>query len=339
MNQKHHISSSPHIRDVRSVSTIMGDVLIALIPAIVASAYFFGARALFLLFFSVLCGGITEHFICTKLLRRTSTVSDKSAVITSVLLALSLPVSTPLWIIALGNIFAIAVVKWVFGGLGGNIMNPALAGRAFLVASYPALTTGSAYLSAGMGGRIPAPPSTIDAFTGATPLEASSSLSASHAFDALPSLFWGSVNGSLGEVSALALCIGGIYLIFRKIITVRIPFVFVGTVFFLTYGITPLQSNYEFFSPEVLYFSLYHVLAGSLLIGAFFMATDMVTSPITAKGQTVFAFGCGLLTFLIRQFGGYPEGVTYAILLMNGLTPLIDRYMKPRVYGYGGNHE
>jgi electron transport complex protein RnfD len=313
----------------------MKDVVIALVPVIIAATLFFGVRTLFLLSAGLVAAFATEYVISKKLLKFTAplgTLEDYSAAITSILLTLSLPVSTPVWLVILGNMFAIGVVKFSFGGLGNNIVNPALAGRAFLVASYPAYTTGAAYLESGILGKIPV--TQLDALSGATPLMGMENLDTEGLRNGIAALFWGNIPGSMGEVSALAILIGAIYMIVRQVISVRIPLIFIGTVFLLNFITIHFSTPASAFSILSIHYSLYQILAGGLLMVAFFMATDMVTSPISAKGQAVFAVGCGILTFIIRTFGGYPEGVTYAVLLMNISVPLIDRYIKPRVYGH-----
>ncbi|MGM0444340.1 MAG: RnfABCDGE type electron transport complex subunit D [Fibrobacterota bacterium] len=337
-----HISSSPHIRQPRDVPAIMKDVAIALIPALAASVIFFGIRSLLITATAVAAAVLTEHLITVHLYKRETSIGDYSAAVTGALLAFNLPVSVPLWLVALGSFFAIAVVKMAFGGLGNNFVNPALAGRAFLLGSYPALTTGSAFLEGGFLGKIPASPgglssdavssASLDALSAATPLETMGTIPAGYIPEALQNLFFGAVGGCIGEVSAIALLLGGIYLVLRRVISPRIPLTFIGTVFLFNYLFPPV-ADIPVFSMLNLQYATYQILAGGLILGAVFMATDMVTSPISRKGQFIFALGCGTLTVVIRRFGGYPEGVSYSILLMNLLVPLIDRYVKPAVYG------
>jgi electron transport complex protein RnfD len=257
---------------------------------------------LFIILFSVLSAVLTEGII-QKFLKKPLTILDGSAVITGLLLGLILPPTVPIWIPISGAVFAIAIGKHVFGGLGFNIFNPALVGRAFLVASWPLLMT--KWISP-------------DGITGATPLgilklEGIKAVGYSQ-------LFFGNISGSIGETSALALLIGALFLFYKKIISWRIPSIYIGTVFLLTliFGKDPL----------------FYILSGGLFIGAFFMATDYVTSPITKNGKLIFGFGCGLLTVIIRLYSGLPEGVMYSILLMNALTPLIDRYTAPKPFGF-----
>jgi len=296
------VSSSPHIRASHSTSSIMRDVVIALIPAFIAGIIYFGIKAAVLTIICVVTSVCTEAII-QKLMKKDITINDWSAVVTGVLLAFNLPVSAPWWLAVIGSIFAIAIVKQCFGGIGQNFINPALAARAMLVASWPVKMTSSAF---------------ADATTAATPL----ALMKSGVTEGLPKyydLFIGNVAGCIGEVSTLALLIGGLYLIFRKVISWKIPLVFIGTVmiFSLIFGQDPI----------------YHLFSGGLILGAFFMATDYASTPVTKRGQIVFAFGCGILTCVIRFWGGYPEGVSYAILLMNVCSPLIERFTIPRIYG------
>jgi len=303
-------TSSPHIFKNISVNKIMWTVAAALLPAIIASVYFFGWGSLWMIIVSVSSALATEAAI-QKLSKKEVTINDGSAFVTGLLLALVLPPTVPLWISALGPIFAIAIAKHAFGGLGFNIFNPALAGRAFIIASWPALV--STYI-------------TPDGITSATPLsilKIQGQEALTQAFGATSSLyqslFIGNIGGAIGETSALALLIGAGFLFYKKIIDWRIPSLYIGTVFFLSFifGKDPAFS----------------VLAGGLLIGAFFMATDPVTSPTTKNGRLIFGFGCGFLTVIIRVFSGLPEGVMYSILLMNALTPLIERYTIPKPFG------
>lgn len=299
-------SSSPHIRSDETTQKIMLDVIIALMPALAASMYYFGFKAMVLVLASVISAVVTEYF-CQRFMNRPITVTDLSAVVTGILLAFNLPAETPWWIAIVGSAFAIGIVKQVFGGLGFNFLNPALAARAFLMASWPH------YLS---GGFIdPA----VDAVSSATPL----ALLKGTASGQLPSLwdmFMGNIPGVIGETSAILLLAGGIYLIYRGTIKWIIPVFYIGTV-----AVIALITDASTLP--------YHILGGGLILGAFFMATDYSTSPVTDKGKVIFAVGAGLLTMFIRKMGGYPEGVSYSILLMNILTPMIDKYIKPHVFG------
>lgn len=291
------MSPAPHISSGESIPRIMYTVLIALIPAAVASIYFFGLRAVWLILVSCLAAIATEYVFC-KIRKRPVTIADGSALITGVLLAFSVPPTLPLWMAALGSVVAIGIAKMVFGGLGRNPFNPALIGRAFLLASFPAHMTNWI-----------AP----DGVTTATPLAVGSQRTD------LVQLIWGNVGGSIGETCSIAIIIGGLYLIYRKYVDWRVPLSYIGTVFVLAlaFGQDPI----------------FHIFAGGLLLGAFFMATDMVTTPLTRKGRVIFGIGAGIITVVIRLWGIYPEGVTYAILLMNAFTPLINRFTKPRMFG------
>lgn len=299
-------SSSPHIRSDETTQKIMLDVIIALMPALAASMYYFGFKAMVLVLASVISAVVTEY-CCQRFMNRPITVTDLSAVVTGILLAFNLPAETPWWIAIVGSAFAIGIVKQVFGGLGFNFLNPALAARAFLMASWPH------YIS---GGFIdPA----VDAVSSATPL----ALLKGTASGQLPSLwdmFMGNIPGVIGETSAILLLAGGIYLIYRGTIKWIIPVFYIGTV-----AVIALITDASTLP--------YHILGGGLILGAFFMATDYSTSPVTDKGKVIFAVGAGLLTMFIRKMGGYPEGVSYSILLMNILTPMIDKYIKPHVFG------
>lgn len=300
-NKKLTISSNPHIKDRDNVNKVIWCVVLALLPAAAAGIYFFGINALLTILLSVSSAVVTE-LIIQKLSGKDITVKDGSAVLTGLLLALILSPLVPWWIPILGSVFAIAIGKEIFGGLGHNIFNPALAGRAFLVASWPALMT--VWL-------IP------DGVTGATPLGL---LKLQGIKTGYLQLFLGNIGGCIGETSAVALLIGAAFLFYKKVIDWRIPSAYIGTVFILAliFGQDPI----------------FHVLAGGLLIGAFFMATDYVTSPITRNGKLIFGFGCGFLTIILRLFSGYPEGVMFSILLMNAATPLIERFTRPKPFGY-----
>ena len=306
---KYTLSSSPHVRSADTTGRIMRDVLIALLPATVVGIYLFGLSALWVVLVSVASAMVSEALL-QKLMRKKVTVSDGSAAVTGLLLALNLPPSVPLWLPVIGAVFGIAIVKQCFGGLGYNFLNPALAARAFLVVSWPtAMTTWT----------MPA-----DAVSTATPLTAISVAGAGAPSPHLD-MFLGNIGGCIGETSAIALIIGGLYLIARRVIDPRIPVVFVATVAVFTW----------IAGPEGLFTgdALYHILAGGLMIGAFFMATDYATSPMSGSGKVVFAFGCGVLTSVIRLWGGYPEGVSYSILLMNLVVPLIDKALQPKKFG------
>jgi electron transport complex protein RnfD len=318
-----YLSSSPHIHSGDTTAGIMRMVIYALLPATLLSIYFFGLPALRTLLICIL-GCIACEALGCWMMQRAQTIRDGSAALTGLLLALNLPPSSPWWMALFGAAIAIWIGKLVYGGLGYNPFNPALVARVILLISFPVqMTTWTT----------PAPPgSGLDAVTGATPL--GEMKSAVMLTGQLPDLatsgfdlyFYGLMAGSLGEVSALALLLGGIFLIVRKVITWHIPVSYLASVV-VCGGFFWLVDPGRYPSP------LFHLLTGGLILGAFFMATDMVTSPITARGMLVFGTGCGLLTVLIRLFGGYPEGVSFAILLMNATTPLIDRYTQAKIYG------
>ena len=321
------ISASPHIDSGATTRKIMGDVLIALCPALIAAVIIFGWRALLV---TAVCAAACVFFEWgfEKLCHKPSTIDDLSAVVTGVILAYNLPVSIPLWQAVFGCLVAIVAVKQLFGGLGKNFLNPALAARAFLMLCYPVdMTT---WAKAGVSNWAPLGMSVgqeyIDAFTGATPLSADFMHSGIMPDVSLGDMFVGNIGGTIGEISALMLLIGGVYLIARGVIRIRIPVSFIATVAVLTF-LFPLNGNGN------LTWMLYEILGGGLFLGAFFMATDYVTSPVTKRGEIVYGVGCGLLTVFIRYFGGYPEGVSYAILLMNICVWLIDKYCRPNRYG------
>ncbi len=323
------VSSSPHTHSGSSVERIMLDVLIALAPAFVAACWFFRLDALRLTAVCVASCLLTE-WLCRKAMKRASTLSDFSAAVTGVLLAFNLPPALPSWMAVAGSVFSIAIAKQVFGGVGYNPFNPALAGRAFMLISFTgAMTTwsGSAWLHTLSGNA-------ADALTTATPLglakEALKSGQALPAFNnsLLSDFFLGNINGCIGETSALALLLGAAYLLYRKVITWHVPAAYLLTVFAYAAILHAL-------SPATSIPPLFHLLSGGLLLGAFFMATDMVTTPVTRRGLLVFGIGCGVITMLIRtvKTGAYPEGVSFAILIMNAFTPLINRATRNRVFG------
>ncbi|WP_434632139.1 RnfABCDGE type electron transport complex subunit D [Thermoanaerobacterium thermosaccharolyticum] len=308
MENKLYVTSSPHLMSEDSVERIMLDVVIALMPALIAGIIIFGIRVLFITVLCIIFSVATEAVI-QILTHKEVTINDFSAVVTGILLAFNLPVSIPWWIAAIGSIFAIAIVKQVFGGLGHNFMNPALAARAFLLASWP----------------VPMSRFTVDGITSATPLAIIKGTESSCELPSLFNMFIGLRGGTIGEVSIFALLIGAVYLLIRKVITLRIPLSYILTVAVLTWV---LGKNGLFTGDP-----LYHIMSGGLILGAFFMATDYVTSPVTPKGQIIFGIGCGIFTSIIRLYGGYPEGVSYSILLMNIATPIIDKYTAPKVFG------
>lgn len=317
MENKLIISPSPHIHSGDSVSKNMYGVLIALLPALLVSLYYFGLGALIVTLASVL-GCVTFEYLIQKFLfKKPQTISDGSAALTGLLLAFNLPSNLPVWIILIGALAAIGIGKMPFGGLGNNIFNPALVGRVFLLISFPAQMT-----TWPVPGTLPT--TYTDGQTGATVL----SLLNEGATE-LPSysdLILGNMGGSLGEVSAIALLLGLVFLLVRKIITWHIPVSIIVTTFAFT-GIMHLVNPAEYINPII------HILSGGLLLGAIFMATDYVTSPMSKSGMLVFGVGIGLLTSIIRLFGAYPEGMSFAILIMNALTPLINMYFKPKHFG------
>lgn len=325
-----HISSSPHINKGISTDTIMRNVVYALLPVVVFAVYAFGTNALFVILASLVACVGTEHLLCVWS-GKPSTISDGSAVITGLLLGLTLPPIFPIWMTIIGGILSIALGKFVFGGLGSNPFNPALVGRAFLQAAFPvAITTWYPAFSEGRFTNLsrsvfafPLSTPQVDGITGATPLSA-------FKFDKVVAestdLALGLVSGSIGETSALLIALGGIYLIARKMMNWRIPVAILGTVFVLS-GILFLIDPKLYPSPVFMLFS------GGLMLGAMFMATDMVGSPITPLGVVIYGVFIGLLVVVIRIWGGLPEGVMYAILLGNALSPHIDNLIKPRVYG------
>ena len=306
-NNKLIVSVSPHIYSSENSARIMWAVILSLLPAGAAGIVIFGLTSLRVILVSVVCAVLAEALI-QKLRKVEITILDGSAALSGLLLSFCLPPTVPLWLVACGSVFAIAVGKQAFGGLGQNIFNPALAGRAFLLAAWPTQMT--TWVKPGQA---------FDALTGATPLAG--------AFEGTSywDLLIGNRGGCIGEVCIIALLAGALFLLMSGYISWHIPFSFIATVGIFTW----------IFGAEALFGGewLFHILSGGLVLGAFFMATDYVTSPLTNKGRLIFGFGCGLFTVIIRLWGGYPEGVCYAILLMNAATPLIDRYTKPGRFG------
>ena len=339
------VSSSPHILTKDSIERIMGTVLVALLPAVAVATFFFGLRALGLVLLSV-ATCVASEAVWGKLRGRATTVKDLSAAVTGVLLAFNVPSNTPWWMVVVGSIFAIIVVKELFGGLGYNIWNPALAARAFLLASWPTTMVSSDKFPAPKDGTLSG--LDLEALTQATPLQlikngvapvladttatnqqiqaALRVLDQIKDVDYARTLLWGNIGGVLGETSAVMLLLGAVLLLVKGYIDWRVPAGYLGTVAVLAWIFGGHQG---YFTGNV----LFHLLSGGLILGAFFMATDMVTSPVTRRGKWIFAVGCGIFTMLIRLKGGYPEGVSYAILLMNTATPLIDLYARPKIYG------
>lgn len=310
------VSIGPHLKSKISTKRVMWAVNLALIPAGLAGAFIFGIYSLYIIIASVLSAVVTE-WVILALRKKAVTLSDGSAVLTGLLLAYNLPPQVPLWLPVAGSFFAIAIGKQVFGGLGHNIFNPALAGRAFLMVSWPV------YMTTWQNPRWK-----VDAITKATPLD----LLKHNQLDLLSGttymdLFLGNRGGCIGEVCVIALLIGAAYLMFKKYISWHIPMTYIAVVAFLSWVFNGLSG---IFTGD----ALFYVLSGGLVLGAFFMATDYVTSPLSVKGKIIFGIGCGALTFLIRKYSGYPEGVSYAILIMNAATPIIDKYSFPKWFGY-----
>ena len=314
------ISSSPHIHSPVTTQTIMRDVIIALLPALCGSVYFFGPRTLVVTLVSVASCVFFEWLWC-RLMKKHCKIYDCSAVVTGILLAFVCPPTVPYWMIVIGDFFAIIVVKMLFGGVGQNIVNPALAGRAFMFSWPVAMST---WVKVGWE-NAPGIGSAADIVTAATPLASMHQGSFDPAAGSLMDMFLGNVGGCIGETSALLLLMGFAYLLVRKVISPRIPLAYIGTVAVLAFLFPLGNDRFTWMSAQV--------LGGGLMLGAIFMATDYVTSPITKMGQIVYGIGCGVLTILIRYFGGYNEGVSYAILIMNCCVVLLDRIGRPTKFG------
>ena len=311
------VSSSPHIRHEDNTRQIMVDVIIALMPALAIAIYVFGPRALTLTAVSA-AGCLFFEWLYQRLMKKPVTVGDCSALVTGILLAYCLPVSSPMWMVLIGDAFAIIVVKQLYGGIGKNFMNPALSARAFLMSVPVIMTTWPAIRT-----KLPLF-ATPDVVSSATPLASLKEGLMPNA--SLTDLALGMVGGSMGEISALALLAGGLYLISRKVITFHTPVAYLGTVALLCFLFPHGNGRVEFMLAEL--------CSGGLMLGAIFMATDYSTSPVTKKGQVVFGIGCGLLTVFIRFFGNMPEGVSYSILVMNATVFLIEKVTRPRKYGF-----
>ena len=315
-------SYQPQVRTKTDTSRIMLDVIIALVPAMAFAVYQFGFKVLALLAISV-ASAVFFEWGYRKLMKKPGSINDLSACVTGILLVLCLPVDAPLWMPVIGTFFAIVIVKQLYGGIGKNFLNPALAGRAALLASYAgAMTTWlPAGTKAAIGGGMP-----VDVVSAATPLAylKTGDLEGLKQIASVGDMFLGKVGGSMGEVSALMLLIGGLYLIWRKVINWQTPVAYIATVAVLTV-LFPKAGGAEYM--------LYSIFGGGLFLGAFFMATDYATSPVTKKGQLIYGIGCGLFTVFIRYFGSYNEGVCYSIMVMNCCTALIDKYTKPVRFG------
>lgn len=321
------LSGSPHIQTGRTVRGIMFDVVIAMIPALLISFWFFGLGAIKVTLVAVIACILFEWLITKYLLKAKSTVSDGSAIVTGILLAFNLPSSLPIWMIVIGALVSIGVGKMTFGGLGKNPFNPALVGRVFLLISFPVdmtmwpkpIDSRGIFSFNGLDQKV------LDTVTGPTPL----GLMKGGKLDELPGyvdLLLGNMGGCVGEISAIALLAGAVYMLLRKVISWHIPVSYLGSVILFT-GILWLADPSQYVDP------LFHLITGGIMLGAFYMATDMVTSPMSAKGMLVFGAGCGIITVVIRIFGAYPEGVSFAILIMNAFVPIINTYMKPKRFG------
>ncbi len=324
MNYDLTISSSPHIRASHSTASIMRDVCIALAPALLFSIWLYGFRVLTVVLVSV-AACVFFEWAYRRMMKKDNTVRDGSAALTGLLLAMVSPPTVPYWVIVLGALFAIVLVKQLYGGIGKNFLNPALAGRALMMTSWASIMTTWAkpHTLLNLASNYTAADA-VDGITAATPL---SFLKSGALPDvSLGKVFLGNVGGCIGEVSALLLLLGGAYLVIRKVISPRIPLCFIGTVAVLTF-LFPRGGN------DRLTWMAYQVFSGGLMLGAIFMATDYVTSPVTKLGQVIFGVGCGALTVLIRYFGGFPEGVSYAILIMNVTVGLLDKVGLPRRFG------
>ncbi|HJZ40707.1 MAG TPA: RnfABCDGE type electron transport complex subunit D [Bacteroidales bacterium] len=326
------VSPSPHIASEQSVSKMMYGVIISLVPAFLITLYVFGLGALVVTVISILSCVLAEMVIQQFILKTRISIGDGSAMVTGLLLAFNLPSNLPWWMVALGALFAIGIGKMTYGGLGNNPFNPALVGRVFLLISFPVQMT-----------SWPLPVASrlqyVDAATGATPLgflkeAVRGGVTVPEAMNQLPDhmqLFMGQMGGSLGEVSAVALIIGFFWLLYKRIITWHIPVSMIATIFIFT-GILWLADPSKNASP------VFHILTGGIMLGAIYMATDLVTSPMTKTGMFIYAVGIGLITVIIRVYGAYPEGVSFAILIMNAFVPLINKYIKPRRFGEEVKH-
>ena len=318
MANKFIVAPAPHMHNPHSTQSLMRDVLIALVPALAVSVWVYGLSVLYVTAIAVASCVLVEYLIQKFLIKGASTVCNLSAVVTGVLLAFNLPSNIPWWIIVIGAVVAIGVAKMTFGGLGHNPFNPALVGRVFLLIAYPVQMT-----------SFPQPADSVDAFAGATPLAALKS----HAIEVgdvnLLNMFAGVMPGSMGEIAAAALLVGGLYMLWRRVITWHIPVAVLGSMAAFAFIVALAQGGGE----AIYALPAFHLLAGGAMLGAIFMATDYVTSPMTPKGMIIYGIGIGVITMIIRMWGAYPEGMSFAILLMNAVTPLINKYVKPRRFG------
>ena len=319
MANKFFVSPAPHVHGDLSTTRLMGDVVIALLPALMVSVRVFGWNVLAITAVSIACCVLFEFLVQKYLVKGPATVGNLSAVVTGLLLAMNLPANIPLWIVVIGALVAICIAKMPFGGLGKNIFNPALAARVFLLIAYPVQMT-----------SFPKPTleGFADAYSGATPLGAAKAGLVDFASFDIAGMFTGAMGGSFGEISALALLLGFVYLLMRRVISWHIPVAVIGTIiaFSAIYGATE--------GGELVWqMPLFHILSGGALLGAIFMATDYVTSPMTTKGMVIYGIGIGVITMCIRLWGAYPEGMSFAILIMNSTVPLINKYVKPKRFG------
>ncbi len=332
MSDLYYVTSSPHIKSDKTVRSVMRDVIIALTPAAIGAALFFSLRAIVIIAVSI-ASCVLFEFLYNLIMKKKQTIGDLSAVVTGLLLGFNMPVAVPIYLPVIGAAFAIIVGKMLYGGLGKNIANPALCGRIFLFLSFSSyMTTWVSPMSSANGAALPlfanVSRSAVDAVSTATPLSYLKSGNAAILRDVpISSAFLGTVGGCLGETSAILLILGGLYLIYRRVITWHIPISYLGTVALITL-IFPRFSGMTAFQ-----FMWYNLFSGGLMLGAIFMATDYATSPVTPRGRIIYGVGCGLLTVFIRYFGGYPEGTSFAILLMNFLSWFIDSHTTPKKFG------
>jgi electron transport complex protein RnfD len=341
------VSVSPHMHNGTSVKSVMWNVVIALIPVLVAGCYYFGYRTLTLTIYGIIAAVLTEAIILF-FRKKPIVISDGSAVLTGMLITFNIGISCPWWLPVIGSVFAIAVGKHAFGGLGHNIMNPALLGRAFLMASWPSYIAGNwtATIKDSING-LPSSANLPDNITSATPLGVAKLMQDSNFiveklgekatlmatqltdYSTLYELFWGNIGGCIGEISAAAILLGALYMLIREIIDWRIPFFYIATVFILTW----VFGGFDGIFSATVNVPIFHILSGGLLLGAFFMATDPVTTPVTQSGRIIFGIGCGIIVVTLRLTSALPEGVTYSILIMNLFTPLIDKFTYPKPFG------
>ena len=320
MANKFIVAPAPHMHNPHSTQSLMRDVILAMLPALAVSVWVYGLSVLYVTAIAVVSCVLVEFLIQKYLIKGPVTLSNLSAVVTGILLAFNLPANIPWWIIVIGAMVAIGVAKMTFGGLGHNPFNPALVGRVFLLIAYPVQMTSFAQP---VGGEY------VDAFAGATPLAALKAKAIEVGDVNLLNMFTGVMPGSMGEIAAAALLVGGLYMLWRRVITWHIPVAVLGSMAAFAFIVALAQGG-----GEALYaLPAFHLLAGGAMLGAIFMATDYVTSPMTPKGMIIYGVGIGVITMIIRMWGAYPEGMSFAILLMNAVTPLINKYVKPRRFG------